>query len=383
MNSIEKIQHEFGIWYETSSIAQFMSWWKFHLKSFVPEKHHKSLFADSNSIILLLTTPEDIQVWYQENGTEHLKLVTNEEDSEETWWHQTQHIVNKADGSPLSIEYLLPKTQVLVRKIALPAAAKDNLEDVIGYELDKYIPFNSDQVQLGYKVDIENSNDEMIRVDLAAIPNELLNKIIHELEEKSLPLSAIDVNVSQNETPKRLGVNLLPSEKRQAKDYTNIKINSVLLLLLIGLIYYVMSSSINAKQKKIDDLTEVNLELQKQARTSKLLRKELKQAIVSSRFLSDKQQSYKSPVRLISEVTTILPDHTYVTRLKINEEEIEISGESDNANGLIPKMDKSSLWYSPKIPQAIRPNSRTGKETFTIEASLQKPVEEGEDESAS
>lgn len=378
MNTIEKLQFELSSWYDESSLSKFMVWWKYHLKSFVPEKYQKSIFIESNSVYLVANQSDEVQVWCKTDNDEDIQRV---ESSDESWWHQVQHLVNEADGKPLSIEYLLPKSKVLVRKIALPAAAKDNLEEVIGFELDKYIPFDAEQVQLSHKIDAENSSEERLLVDLVAVPNDLLASVISQSEEKAIQLSSIDVNNADDESPQSIGVNLLPRDKRKTKDYTNLKVNTILGLLLLGLIYFVMSTSVSAKQNKIDQLTEVNTELQKQARTSKLLKKELKEAIVSSQFLSKKMQTYQSPVRLISEVTQIFPDHTYVTRLRITEAKIEVTGESENANGLIPKMDKSELWFTPKIPQAIRPNARTGKEMFTIEAGLVE--EEGDSESSS
>lgn len=385
MNTIDKLQNDLSTWYETSSVGQFMRWWITELKSFVPEKHQDKLFPNAINVFLV-HADEDIVVWCKNGNTfekysdAENETGRNEADEKEQWWHQVQHIVNQADGKKVQVKFLLPNDQALVRKIALPEAAKENLDEVIGFELDKYVPFNADQVQLGYKIDKKNSNESKILMDLAVIPKQKVIDVLSLCDEKSISLDGIDVNLKdEGDTPQYLGVNLLPAEKRKTGDFFNLKLNLGLMVLLIGLIYFVMFTSLDNKQIKIDRLTEINSQLQKQARMSKLLRKELKEVIVSSKFLQNKKKDHPALVTMFSEVTSILPDHTYITRLKIGQESIEITGQSDNANSLVPKLDKSPHWFTPHVVGGIVPDPRTGKEKFTIKADLQEPQEETED----
>jgi general secretion pathway protein L len=374
MSYIEKIQDDFNTWYEGSSLNVYLSWWKQQLKLFVPEKYKDSLFIEPQKVYLL-AHEEDIQIWFKESDNHEAEPVSSDLEEQEMWWHLVQHIINKADGKPVSIEYLLPKQKVLVRKVALPMAAKENLDDVIGFELDKYVPFKADQVQLSYKINNDIISSEKIMLDLAVVPKQHISSISNLCEENSISLDGIDINISKTEIPKKLGVNLLPKNKRKARDYTNLKVNLVLFALLIALVYFVMHTSIVNKQNKIEKLIEQNVELQKLAKTSKLLKKELKEVIVSSKFLQNKKEQTASLVTLISDLTEKLPDHTYVTRLRVTDDTLEIGGQSDNANSLIPKLDESKNWFSPQFKGPIRPDARTGKEIFTIEAALQEAVE--------
>jgi general secretion pathway protein L len=380
MNKIEELQSELSQWYEASSIHQFMHWWKTGLKSFVPEKYQESLFPQT--IKIYLTQGEQgVDVWYKK-GTTFVKYTasTTEEDETEQWWHQVQHIINEADGRKVTVEYLLPNNEALVRKIALPQAAKENLEEVIGFELDKYVPFNSEQVQLGYKIDSKNSNKDKLLMDLAVIPKHKVTEVLSLCDEKSISLDGIDVNLKElGSTPDYLGINLLPVEKRKPGDYGNLKLNLGLAVVVVGLLYFVMYTSVTNKQSKIERLTEINTQLQKDARTAKLLKKELKSVIVSSKFLQTQKAKHPPLVTLMAEATTILPDDTYLTRLKVNQDSIELAGQSENASSLIPKLNQSEKWYAPQIVGPVTPDPRTNKEKFTIKADLNEPKPEDED----
>ncbi|HFC30215.1 MAG TPA: hypothetical protein ENJ44_04130, partial [Oceanospirillales bacterium] len=219
MNTLEKLQNDLSQWYESSSIRQFMHWWKTELKSFVPKKYQEKLFPQS-ILVLLTQNGEEIKVWCQKG--QNLSLyedAKNEAGEQEDWWHQVQHIINKAEGQNVVVKYLLANDEALVRKIDLPQAAKENLEEVIGYELDQYVPFSAEQVQLGYKIDKQNSNEDKLWLDLAVIPKEKVTQVINMFDEKTVALDAIDVNLTQDaekEAPSFLGINLLPKDKRKA-----------------------------------------------------------------------------------------------------------------------------------------------------------------------
>jgi len=381
MNAIEKLKNDVDGWYETSSIGQFLSWWKTELKTFVPEKYQERLFPTPINVYL---TPDEegVTVWYQKGVV--CEKYSNTEDGQEEWWHQVQHIINQAEGEKVLVHYLLPNEQALIKKIGLPQAAKDNLEEVIGFELDKYVPFSADQVQLGYIVDKSNTDENKILLDLAVIPTQKVTDVIDLCNKKSVMLDVIDVNQNNaTSVPRHLGVNLLPADKRKATNYFNLKLNSGLLLLLALLIYFVMYTSLANKQNKIESLAKINAQLQKTSRTSKLLRKELKEVIVSSKFLQNKKQQSPALILLFNEVTAIMPNHTYITRFKVDSDKLEITGLSANANSLVPLLDESSLWFVPQIVGGITIDTRTKKEKFTIKAELKEPQIEAENDSNS
>ncbi len=379
MSTIDKLQNDFNNWYETSSVGQFMRWWKTELMSFVPEKYQQQLFPQAINI-LLTQEQDEVVIWQNTSGD---FVIEKSEDEEVMWWHEVQHIINDAEGRRVNVVYLLPNNEALVRKIALPQAAKENLDEVIGFELDKYVPFKAEQVQLSYKIDKDNSSEDKVVLDLAVIPKQKVADIIALTEEKSIELDALDVNSGSVQQPQALGVNLLPPEKRKERNYFNLKLNVGLLFLFFILMYFVMYTSVANKQEKIEQLTNLNSELSKQAKKAKLLRKELKSVIVSSKFLNNKKNDNPSLVAILSDITNRLPEDTYITRLKVNKEKLELTGQSNNASNLVPELDKSHSWFQPEIVGGVTEDRRTKKEKFTIKALLKEPQVEDEDDGTS
>ena len=63
----------------------------------------------------------------------------------------------------------LPTEMVIQRVIRLPSAAKENLEKSIEYELQKYIPLDSESIYFRYHVLDEDRDEKLIKILVAAV----------------------------------------------------------------------------------------------------------------------------------------------------------------------------------------------------------------------
>jgi len=114
-----------------------------------------------------------------------------------------------------------------VRQIQLPAAARDNLDNVLKYELDRFVPFNPDQVRFAWRLEKppETPDSDKISVQVAVIPE---------------TVDAMDVarraSTRPEAPPDTVGVNLLPRELRRHKTNARAQLNGLLAVVVIGLL---------------------------------------------------------------------------------------------------------------------------------------------------
>jgi len=85
---------------------------------------------------------------------------------------------------------------------------------------------------------------------------------------------------------------------------------------------------------------------------------------------------------MVHELNQKIPQNTYLSRIIIDNERMEVVGQSENANALVPILNESDTWYEPKIVGNVRPDPRSGKEQFTIKAELQPTGTEEADNDA-
>lgn len=111
-------------------------------------------------------------------------------------------------------------------------------------------------------------------------------------------------------------------------------------------------------------------QIQKSASQTLPLRDQLDQVLVTSRMLTQKKQTVPPRVDLLRELTIILPDDTWVERLQINGDNLQIIGQSAKASALISIVESSKLFNSTGFLSPVNTDPRTGKERFVLGARI-------------
>jgi len=372
----EKILKPIQDWYQTSTIKEFSDWWMGELKTFIPDQYQQQLFERSRT--LLLTSAEDeVALWWQNQGSS-VPYEGKENTVQDDWWHQVNHA--QADEElDTRVLYLLNEGDCLIRTVALPTAALSDLESVLTFEMDKYVPYPANEVVFDYQIEKVQEGMEKTPVKLAVVHKKTIDRVYKNISSKGINLAGIDINVGQTEQPQALGVNLLDPKLRKQKDWTLLRFNLILAVMAIALLVFVMYNSIHNKEQKLESLSVEVDELKKQARTARALETLLADSIQAANFLNTQRGFSPQIMSMVTELTGNIPENTYLTRIMINEERIEMVGQSDNANALVPILNNSSQWYTPQVSGQILPDPRTGKEKFTIKADLKRQDEEDED----
>ncbi len=367
-NYLEQISEPVSQWYQGSGVHAFMEWWSGELKELVPANYRNDLFPDSVAVYVtdVKSDEKEAGVWGEKKQT--IKPL-NFDDSVEgkEWWHQLNHYLGTAEVET-EVTCLLEESEVLIRSVAMPVAVYNEIESVLTFELDKYIPFQPGDVEFAFSKGDVVEGSEKFPVMLAVIKKQQLNQLVSDFEAKGLQLSGIDVNVGTKEAPVALGVNFLPKDIRKKKDWTKIKWNIGLSLVVLALLWFVMYSSLDNKRVKIVSLEEQVSVLKKDARRAKILETELNNSIQAANFLGNLKKNTPNRMLIIQELTQKIPVSTYLTRIMINQERVEVVGQSDNANSLVPILNQSDMWYEPQIVGNVTVDPRTNKEKFTIKS---------------
>jgi Tfp pilus assembly protein PilN len=78
-----------------------------------------------------------------------------------------------------------------LRRAALPAAAAENLDQVIGYELDRFLPLPAEKLFFDYQI-LEATDAEIILM-LQALPRELIETCLHLFNEATLRVISLEL----------------------------------------------------------------------------------------------------------------------------------------------------------------------------------------------
>ncbi len=374
-------------WYADSPLREFLHWWGTELKNLLPPQWRQRFFRDKSRLLIVADTAVDGPMTLWQGHDENWNRLSVEPAGD---WSQRIHQLLNSDSAPdTDIIYVLPAGKALVRQIQLPAAARDNLDNVLKYELDRFVPFNPDQVRFAWRLEKnpEAQENDTIAVQVAVIPETEFDKHLRVLKDKGLSVDAMDVarpsGTQADSPPETVGVNLLPREIRRQKTNARTQLNVILAFILIGLLGLAMWNSLANKRAQLAAVESQSKKLLTQARQAKQLQQQLQQAIVAANFIQQQKSHLPAAVPVLAELTERIPDDTFLQRVLLNRERLEISGLSDNANKLVSLLNDSAIWYAPEVKGAVQPDPRhPGKEKFTLYMSTQPPAE-GDDAASS
>jgi len=111
-------------------------------------------------------------------------------------------------------------------------------------------------------------------------------------------------------------------------------------------------------------------DVQDEARRVQRLREQVEETSEAASFLTRKRGESPMTVELLADVTRTLPDDTYLDRLVIGPEGVQMQGKSRNAQQLIEIVNKSDLLQEAAFRGSTRLDAATGLEVFEVGATV-------------
>jgi general secretion pathway protein L len=254
----------------------------------------------------------------------------------------------------------LPETEVLTRRVSLPGQVRENLAQVVRFELDRLSPFSVDQVLFDYRALPMTKGAARMDLDLALCRQDRVSAWLKRLGDAGAPVDQIDW---EGAWPR---ANLLPPGQRPRIKESWLEPSRVLTALALMLAIASLASPLWQKSRFLDTLeAEV-----RRARTAAIevddLRTELERARAGSTAVL--QQKWEQPrmTELLLELTERIPDDTWVQSLEYRDREVQLRGESSRATALIGLLEGAPGLEGVSFRSPVTQVARTGKERFNL-----------------
>ncbi len=365
----------------------FFNWWFKTLQELLPGPVRRRLFPQRKLLLTLSEGGERLHFWRFEDG--ELRSLGELAGKELSFWRD--RLPPPLRSWP--IELLLSPHDCLITTIQLPAAAAENLRQVLAFEIDHYTPWTADQAAFAFR--IQDYRGDKVQVELIALPRRRLDDLLDLLQALEIFPQRVDVarseqvenfstfphekdqrvNGARSEPNRSYGVDLLPQERRTKRSLFATGWLPQLFLLLGGILL-ALAMPIVAQKRLQEALTQqVEALLPRADRSLKLKRHVLEQR----RLLSQMAEAIASqpPLTLLLEdLARKLPRSTHITQLRYrrSEQTLYLSGLSDRAAELISILEASPYLESLQFTTAIT-RDRSGKERFQLRAKVVVPKE--------
>ena len=280
---------------------------------------------------------------------------------------QAQEVAELA-GRSRELILCLPADKVLLKTLSLPLVTESNLREVLGFEMDRQTPFSLEQVYYDHVLSKRNSKTNTLSLELVVTPRAYLDEQLSKL--KSIGLQPDQVTLCRQKTGQTQPVNLLPEAARQRRpdsaQHLNLALAMLVLVLLLGTIALPLVNKIQVVQT-----LEARIELAtSKAEVTRRLRDEVESLSTDSDFLVKKKQLTPLVLEIVNELTHILPDDTWINRLIIKGQEVQIQGQSAAAAALIPLIESSDSLHNPRFRSSVTRSQGSNSERFHLSAEV-------------
>jgi len=298
------------------------------------------LFVSVSDSLLVLLLPDDI-----ERAT-----VLN--------WLQEQ-IEHNAE-----VSLIVPDELFLKKKMVLPKAASSNLRQVLSFEMNRKTPFSPEQTFFDYLLLAQNGKTDKVHLELYLVPRDRIDPYLEMLKSWNIKLDAIRPDIHHANA----NINLIAPEERPLDKTKSDKIMLVLAATTSLLLMAILYAPIFNQQKELSLLESRVAISRKNAIHLQTLTQDKVKLLEQSNFLENKRKKEMSSIKLIDEVTQIIPDDTWLTRFVLKSGELQLQGESSNASSLIQTLESSDYFTDVQFRSPVTQNRVSSKDKFHLTA---------------
>ena len=353
-----------------SALPGFLRWWGGELSAFVPVRW-RAAFAGGER---WYAVERHADGWRLRRAGE--SFAVGEATDSDTADHRSAALAGalaEADPADRRIALVLPAAAVLRRRLVLPLAARDNLRQVVGYDLDRQTPFRPDDIHFGVRELGEGGPEGRFVAELAATPRAGLDPLLDELAALGVYPDRVDVADGHG----LAGINLLPPARIPRRADRRRRLNAMLVAIIVLLVFACMSAWLHNRAVALQAMRDDVEAMRGDAARVKDLRQRLTDSAGASGFLARKKTDAPSVLPVLEDLTRRLPDDTWLERFTLNGTgQIGFQGQSPQAARLIDALKGAATIGEPSFQGTIQSDPTSGKERFYMQAKALMPKPE-------
>lgn len=346
----------------------FFAWWFGELAALVPAPVRRTFSRDSKKLVLEFTGKEIVVGLESGNSVREIGRLDASDADPWTLGKTVPRLFRKARKGGVDVAIRLPANQVLRKTVRLPLAAEDNLREVISFEMDRQTPFEASEVYYDYRMGARDTDAQFVEVELVVAPRRIVDAAVEKVAGWGLQPVIVDI-AGDGSSPDNT-LNLI----RQERNRNTAGPGGVLMILLTALAVILFAAAayvpIDQQRRVAESLHDRVVEARAEAASADRLREEIERITKDARFLVDKKRHSPAAIRIVDELTRILPDGSWLLQLQVRGSEIVIAGYSATASDLIGLIEQSPLFGNAKFRSIVTQDAKVGLERFNLSADI-------------
>ncbi len=350
-------------------LTELLAWWIGQIRDLLPAHWRADNAIPSNALVLtiqpsLTSDPPLVLVAERRrrSETELLAFSPGALDQERL------HTLLRRRGRNLPVVIRVPPAWLLEREVVLPIAAADELGRVISYEMDRFTPFRADEVIWTFMLQARDPAQQVVRARLSLVPRVSLDQLLSLLEAAGAAPTLLECNRPDGEIR-----TIRIARPLTARDRRRRFAERALALGCLALVVAVMAVPLVRQTLARADVEARIAALEPKARQAEILRARIAGALKGADVMAREQARTGNVLEILTALTQILPDDTYLTTLRLKDQILTIEGQSAAAAKLIPALSNNSLFADPAFTGPVT-RTEHGKDLFELRVRVNPPT---------
>ena len=264
----------------------------------------------------------------------------------------------------------------LVRDVELPAAARGNLHQVLGFEMHRLTPFAVEDVY--YRHGAIRRRDEALQVRLAAVPRRIVDRATEWLDSWTLrPTPDLPAGLGPRSPAGGDGAIILAFRDLRYRTSGRRGLAAALLVLNVLLAGAAVAIPMAREGRKLDEARIRLEEVRRAADAAAAVRREAEESVAKARFLAAAAEDRVVTVTVLEELTRRLPDTAWVFKLELRDGSMQLHGSSIEAVSLIALLEDSTALSDVRFASPVVREGNTGRDRFHVAAEISAQGEGG------
>jgi general secretion pathway protein L len=345
-----------------SGLAAFWSWWLAELAGMLPRRIRAVGRRDRRQVVLLLK-PDETVVFEQSGGRDRIAGVVRA-DAPDRDGELATFLRRVRQRGPVTIR--LSGELGLRKIITLPLAARDDLEQLLRFEMDRLTPFRADEVHFAQRIVASDVPNRRMTVELAVAPRRTVEQALTLAQGVGAAVARVELDTPHGDTHEPL--NLLPQDAADVAGERRLIRALVLLALILALA--AVAIPLQRQRAKLAALTDQIAASRVEAEQSHALRAQLDELSQTGAFLLAEKGRQPMATEVVADLTRLLPDQAWLGQLLLQGGEVQLHGWAATASDLISLLDQSPLFRAPQFRSPVTQEGGDGIERFHLSVEL-------------
>ena len=348
-------------------IAIFFTWWFGGLVSLVPRRLRPAGGRCRTGMVLVLGSNEIVVTERIPEGERALGSVAADAPDRDQRL-RTLLRQSKQRGHPVTIR--LAGGLGLRRTLDLPLAAKDDLHQLLLFEMDRLTPFRADDVYFAQRVLASDVADRRICLELQLAPKRVVEQALETAQRLGVSTARVELAVDHAAGAEPLNL-LRENLDAGARDG---RVTRASMLLAVVLAATAVAIPLGLQQARLEELETRVAAARTEAEQSLALREHLDELTQSTRFLIVVKTRRPTVTEILAELTRLVPDQAHIVQLDLRDGSVQLHGYAATSSNLIGLLEGSQLLRTPQFRSPVTQDARSGLERFHLSVELAPPA---------